>query len=268
MEFFIINDAIFSKLCILGDDVEPCFEGASVQAPQTSSTFTKIDDTFKNTLYSMLKDLQKYTLSEGGQEMTIEDNIQEKEVVVENNETVVEDTTATVVEAENETQSTLSEEETTEFAKNDKEEEENDKNDEEDSDENYKCKGDKKKYSLLEEEYNSLSVKYSELESKYNELVEFKKEIENKEKDKLIEEFYMLSDEDKAEVINNKANYSLEEIEAKLSVICVRKRVNFNVSEEKKTEPVVTTFNLDNVEETVPGYISALRNTKNRNKNK
>jgi hypothetical protein len=25
IDFFIINDAIFSKLCILGDDVEPCF---------------------------------------------------------------------------------------------------------------------------------------------------------------------------------------------------------------------------------------------------
>ena len=25
MDFFIINDAIFSKLCILGQDVEPCF---------------------------------------------------------------------------------------------------------------------------------------------------------------------------------------------------------------------------------------------------
>ena len=25
VEFFIINDAIFSKLCILGEDVEPCF---------------------------------------------------------------------------------------------------------------------------------------------------------------------------------------------------------------------------------------------------
>ena len=51
-------------------------------------------------------------------------------------------------------------------------------------------------------------------------------------------------------------------------ILKIRKRVNFNVSEEEKTEPVVTTFNLDNVEETVPGYISALRNTKNRNKNK
>ena len=42
MDFFIINDAIFSKLCILGEDVEPCFEGANVTAPQVSTTFTKI----------------------------------------------------------------------------------------------------------------------------------------------------------------------------------------------------------------------------------
>jgi len=40
IEFFIINDAIFTKLCILGDDTEPCFEGASVTKPDVSSTFS------------------------------------------------------------------------------------------------------------------------------------------------------------------------------------------------------------------------------------
>jgi hypothetical protein len=40
IEFFIINDAIFSKLCILGNDVEPCFEGACVTAPEVSKNFT------------------------------------------------------------------------------------------------------------------------------------------------------------------------------------------------------------------------------------
>ena len=40
LEFFIINDAIFSKLCILGEDVEPCFEGSSITTPEVSSTFT------------------------------------------------------------------------------------------------------------------------------------------------------------------------------------------------------------------------------------
>lgn len=35
-EFFIINEAIISKLCILGEDVEPCFEGANITNIQFS----------------------------------------------------------------------------------------------------------------------------------------------------------------------------------------------------------------------------------------
>jgi hypothetical protein len=54
------------KLCILGDDVEPCFEGASVTAPDVSTNFT-LDDNFKHTLYSMMKDLQNAL--KGGQQM-------------------------------------------------------------------------------------------------------------------------------------------------------------------------------------------------------
>ena len=46
MEFFIINDAIISKLCILGDDIEPCFEGSSVTAPDISTSFSKSNDEF------------------------------------------------------------------------------------------------------------------------------------------------------------------------------------------------------------------------------
>ena len=72
MDFFIINDAIFSKLCILGDDVEPCFEGASVTKPEVSKTFTKVDNTFKKTLYTMMQEL-KFAL-EGGQDNMDIDN--------------------------------------------------------------------------------------------------------------------------------------------------------------------------------------------------
>jgi hypothetical protein len=32
-QFFIINEAIVSKLCVLGDDFEPCFEGSHITAP-------------------------------------------------------------------------------------------------------------------------------------------------------------------------------------------------------------------------------------------
>ena len=57
MDFYIVDDAIVQKLCILGDDVEPCFEGASVTAPDASTKFT-LDDNFKHTLYSMMQDLK------------------------------------------------------------------------------------------------------------------------------------------------------------------------------------------------------------------
>ena len=67
IDFFIINDAIFSKLCILGDDVEPCFEGSSVTAPQVSKTFSKVDDKFKQTLFTMMQELKEAL--DGGQKM-------------------------------------------------------------------------------------------------------------------------------------------------------------------------------------------------------
>ena len=83
MDFFIINDAIFSKLCILGDDVEPCFEGSSVKAPEVSTSFTKVDESFRNTLYTMMQDLQ--AALEGGR------NMEENENVVTNEESLVEE---------------------------------------------------------------------------------------------------------------------------------------------------------------------------------
>ena len=86
-----------------------------------------------------------------------------------------------------------------------KEEENSDK--EEENDEEDK----EKKYSLLESEYEELKTQYSELESQYQSLVEFKNQIENEKKDALINSFYMLADEDKADVIANKAKYSLDE---------------------------------------------------------
>ena len=264
MDFFIINDAIFSKLCILGDDVEPCFEGANITAPEVSTSFTKIDETFKQTLYSMMQDLKKYAL-EGGQSM---DN-EEKENIVETVETTSVETETEVTEAEEtvvenvETQNSTevqseTESEFTSKEDNKKEEEEKDNEDEE-------------KYSLLEKEYNTLQSQFADLQSKYDELVAFKASIEDKEKDALINKFYMLSDEDKADVIANKAKYTLDDIEAKLSIICVRKKVNFdledNSKQDNKEEDVTTTFALSDVESDVPAWVSALKNTQNRNKN-
>ena len=81
MDFFIINDAIIQKICILGDDVEPCFEGASVTAPDVSTKFT-LDDNFRHTLYSMMQDL-KSALNGGGQQMeNLENTVAVEEEVI------------------------------------------------------------------------------------------------------------------------------------------------------------------------------------------
>ena len=93
------------------------------------------------------------------------------------------------------------------------------------------------KFSVLEQERDSLQ---SQLEP----LIEFKKAVDKKEKEDMIAQFYMLSDEDKADVIANIDTYSLDDIEAKLSIICVRNRVNFNSDDDKKPEDPIT-YNLN-----------------------
>lgn len=271
MDFFIINDAIFSKLCILGDDVEPCFEGASVTAPEVSTSFSKVDDTFKKTLYTMMQEL-KYAL-EGGQDMDTENNNVNPEVAEDIVTPVDVNGEGTDFAKDDDKTKCAKDEDKTKCAKKEEEEENANSDEEQDSQDNSDDSNDNKeeedkdkKYSLLEENYNDLQQKYSLLEEEYNKLVQFKDEIENKQKDELIKSFYMLSDEDKADVIANKAKYSLDEIEAKLSVICVRKKVNFDLDDTDKNDDnvendKVTTYTLENTESSVPAWIAALKNT-------
>jgi len=79
LEFFIINDAIFSKLCILGDDVEPCFEGSGITSPQVSASFT-LDNDFKHTLFEMMQQLTE-ALKGGNEVANVNENIKESTVV-------------------------------------------------------------------------------------------------------------------------------------------------------------------------------------------
>lgn len=269
MEFFIINDATFSKLCILGDDVEPCFEGASVTKPEVSTSFSKVDDTFKKTLYAMMQDL-KFAL-EGGSKMELEN----EEVILETPAEEEEVKTEEVVnEEEVKTEEVVNEEEVeTDDAPVEEElPQEPDSTEpsepEEEVVEEVVSDNNEEEYSLLKSNYEKLQADYSQLKESYDELVEFKNKVEDKDKEELINSFYMLSDEDKKEVIENKSKYSKDEIEAKLSVICYRKKVNFDSSNleknENKEEDVVTTYSVENVGSTIPAWVSALMDTKKK----
>ena len=288
MEFFIINDAIFSKLCILGEDVEPCFEGSSVTAPNVSASFAKVDNTFKHTLFSMMQDLQ--TALKGGQQMENEVLVTEPVVdpapvvdpepapttdpfvaspepmadPTEPVEPVIENAGDPAPQAEPpvdpqpEPHPVDPEPAPAEPAEPTLEE---------------KFTALQQQYSELEEKYNTLAAEhttlqqdYTALESTNTELTEFKRQIDDAKKDAMIESFYMLSDEDKQDVIANKANYSVEDIEEKLSVICFRKKVIFDSTDPSKndnnTEPPVT-FNYNTVNSNnEPAWITAVKNTK------
>ena len=251
--FFIYNEALIEKLCILGENVEPCFEGA-----QFKTVFSLEDNEFfqefKNTMFSMITELQESFKKGGSEDMS--DTTENKDVTTPGEE----------FEKKQDTPVDEKKEEKVEDEKK----------------ENHACNkddDDKKKYNLDEvAEYTELKAQYDNLQASYSALEqekatlenenatlrEFKVQAERKSKQDMIDSFYMLNDADKKDVIENIDTYSVEDIEAKLSVICVRNKVNFNLeTEEKKVEQAPDgLFNLTNTDtDDAPAWIKAVRAT-------
>lgn len=258
VEFFIINDAVFSKLCILGDDVEPCFEGSSVTA--TSSEVQKSfssNQEFSRTLFNMMSELTDAIQSKGGLEMPNEfaeqtEAVKESTEFTETTEEVVTEEPVDYTEAE-EAPATEAE---GQFEKKDDDKDDSDdsneasdsKNKDEDDDDDEKKPASKN--SL--EDYEALKEEVETLRAEVETLREFKLTVENEQKDALMDSwpYNTLSAEDKADVIAHKSEYSLEEIKAKLAVIYVEKGVQFAAEaqeevKEESAEEAITTFSLD-----------------------
>lgn len=363
-QFFIINEAIISKLCILGEEVEPCFEGSTITKVQFS-----FEDGFKEQLFSMMQQL-KEILNEGGAQVftkyaveigdalwsalysyidktypdsencycslyriegVYEEGTQKFAVLQSRKDMkyyrlnfslseadgfvstdgLTEVTKSYVLSAEpqfakadvDSFEQTYAEKKKEEDEKTKKTSGEDDKtktgkteDNTEGEDEKKKkkefakedtcsecgkavteCACKKKKEYNLEEipEYVELNTQYKALleekatwEAKMQPLVEFKQKAELKDKQAMIETFYMLSDEDKKDVVANIGTYSLEDIEAKLAIICVRNKVSFD-QENKKDPANPTVFNLnsgDFSDSTVPAWVKAAESVANKNK--
>ena len=351
-QFFIINEAIISKLCTLGVENEPCFEGSNITAPSIQFAF---EDGFKEQIISMMSEL-KDLLNKGGEKvftrysveigdalwdalyshvedkygiesvceegeqkfavLTADDNYYRLDFSM-NEEGVVEFAAEAVViegytpaeepqfsaesiaeyaskkkkkkeDEEEEKEDKKPEDEGEKKEPEDKEEKKEDKkppfeekkedsedSDEEDEEKKKKKKDKKGKYNLEEiQEYTELSAQYSALQidcenakaevaalkAQLEELTNFKLGIEKAEKEKMIASFYMLSDEDKKDVVANIDTYSLDDIEAKLSILCVRNKVSFNLDDDKP-EDKPTTFNLSGAgnDDGVPAWVKAIR---------
>ena len=309
-KFFIINDAIISKLCILGENVDPCFEGAEITTPKIEFSF---ENDFKEQLFSMMKEIKDILNKGGNPEMDIKtysvqvgdslwnslterlgegyriDGVFElaegqKYAVAQSKETEVyfklnfelnEEVFSAAEELVELTDYTPAEE--PQFSAEDVAEYESKKAEEEKEGEGKedvceKCgkpkaectcededEEDKKKYNLEEVvEYTELKAQYDDLNTQFetlksekealeatvNDLKEFKLKTERVEKQNMIDSFNMLSDEDKKDCVDNIDSYSLDDIEAKLSVICVRNRVDFKaLGESYENNPTVYNLN-------------------------
>lgn len=245
---FIYNEALIEKLCVLGENVEPCFEGAQIKSQFSLEDNPEFQE-FKTTVYSMMEQL-KETLNKGGSQEPMEEN-------------------KVVTEFEN-----------TEENKNTPEDSKKKPEDKETPPNTSACGTKKKEYNLEDvEEYTELLNKFNALESQYSALEqdkaaldteiaalrEFKLTAERKEKQQMIDSFYMLSDEDKKDVTEHIDTYSLDDIEAKLSIICVRNKVNFNLNDDKKNEQEDNPQGLFNLNggttDNAPDWIKAIRET-------
>ena len=351
-QFFIINEAIISKLCILGEDVEPCFEGASITGLQFS-----LEDNFKNTIYSFMEKMQEILSNEGGtpvfntyaveigdslwnaiydwlwmnrkdddlcihgiyeddgQKFVILRNRKDltyyrlnfsytdnegfkpegelSQVVLdfkpadsvfapeaieafevqyaaahqekpaeepaseEKSEEVVEEKSEEVKPSEE--PAPISEKEPVE-APADEEPAVEAHEDEEtpvayNLEEVVEYQELLNKYAALEEQNNQLNNTITELNNTINSLkaensslAEFKLTIDREKKQELINSFYMLSADQKKDCVVNIDKYSYDDIEAKLSVICVRNKVSFNL-DDSEDEKGPMTYSIDSVED-------------------
>lgn len=324
-EFFIINEAIIKGLCVLGENNEPCFEGAKITAPTIQFSF---DEGFKEQLFSMMNELTKLLNKEEQRVLTrysvtigdalwtalyeytenldcaydivgvYEDGEQKFAVLKADDKysridfSINEDNTYTIGTElvafdsyEPDAEPQFAAEAIAEYVaqkKGKKEEEDTEENEdttkkENASEEEEDKKKKKKEYSLeeipeyveLRDAFNTLKTQYDALEVNYNnmktsvaDLTQFKNTVLKKEKQEMINSFYMLSDEDKKDVIDHIDEYSKDEIEAKLSIICVRNKVSFE-EENKPNNPTTYSFNdIDNKENTVPAWVKSVMATK------
>ena len=255
LSFFIINEAIISKLCILGEDVEPCFEGSQITKVQFS-----FEENFQKKLFEMMEQVKEIN-GEGGTDSVDEEkkNPEMDEEVKPEEENAPAEPEVKFEEAsqENKVDNSAAEE----SSEDDQQENENS----EDNIVSYNLE-EIQEYIDLKAQYEKLESDFNEMKADYEKLVEFKTEADRKEKQAMIDQFYMLSNEDKKDVIEHIDQYSVDEIEAKLSVICVRNRVSFDDLDKKDDdEENTTTFSLENdglEDDLTPAWIKAALITK------
>lgn len=346
-QFFIINEAVIEKLCVLGEEEEPCFEGSTItkfcldlqtqfteQLLQMHEEVQSIlngeggantmniqryslnigDDTW-NSIYNHLVETYPNEEAQFTSKYSIHEVVESEEskyIILKSGEdysklTFSIDGDNNIAFGEIEAEGNyVSVEETLQFSLEDVEafvtkfaEEKKEKESQQEPEKCPECgkpvdectcekKDDKAKKYVLEEvaeyvelkaQYDELSTKYANLETEFNTanetintlnsdisaLREYKNAAEKTAKEEMINSFTDLTDEEKADVVANINTYSLDEVEAKLSILYSRKCKN---NEKNRVEDPKMTYSFQNLPDNTPDWVkSALETEKQLNNN-
>lgn len=283
---FVVEDAAFLGLCILGKDVPPCFETAAIGAP--GSLFSFINDNSIRNQMSSFNLGDEIALNEGGnEEMSIGDITNAEIAVIENTEEtapVVEETP--VVEEQVEETPVVEETPTVEETPEEPAQVEEPEQTEEEVVEDEASVEEKEeevtepvvsqveqdlvvtKARLVEVEA-LLAQALADVESNKEELFslrEMKANIDKQEKESMFAKFYMLNEEDIAPIRAEMDSFTVAQIEEKLSVVAFRNKVNFNLeTEDDKKDDVIVSYSASTVD-TLPAWLKAVENVKNKRK--
>lgn len=269
-EFFIFNEADISALCILGDDVEPCFEGATVGKPEI--IFSLKEDEFKKEFNNFMLDLNTLLnhSAEGGEEL-LDNELEVKEPDFELEEEELE------LEAEFEEEPKKKKK--TDEKDDDLVEEEEEDEEEDEEPEEPEGDGDGDGFSLEEEpaqepepnhELVDLQAKYDQLESDfaklkadYDLLMEEKVEKDNFAKLEMCDKFSVLGEEVIEVFKSSIDDFSLEELEKELSTLAFKAGLSFSLLVEEKEDIVTPAFPSET--KSVPAWIKAIENKEQDN---
>ncbi len=232
-DLFIITDAIFSKLCILGQDVEPCFEGANITA---SFSYKQI---FDKSLFTFMQEFKK--IKQGGNADMDENKTPVVEAAAQPEETSPAEPTTFTAEPATEP-APAAEPETIQLTET----------------------------GNWVKDFTELKQKYEALEKQNGELIEFQKTIMKEKKQALIEKFSMLSEEDLKPVMDKLDTFALDTLEDELYKILgkveFKKYENIHITQDNKPEPEeappATTFTINDTPNAVPDWVSALETVK------
>lgn len=211
-EYFKFTETpTISALCILGDDIEPCFESADI----TATKFNNLE-AFKKDLNEMMQDFITYS-KKGGVQMNELEALMAKyaELEAKNVELV----------SANEAYSNQVADLTAQVEK---------------LGEDFAAK--EVEFSTKESE---LIEKFTALETECNDLHEFKATIETEQKQELLDKFTSILEEEVISSFKEKiAEYSINDLEKELAVLVIKKN-NYSFAPQTTAVPISTFEGID-----------------------